>query len=440
MTQDNTRKEKIKAVVMVASGNFLEAYDFIVFGYYAAAIGLTFFPSGSEFASLMLSLMTFGAGFLMRPLGAIVLGGYMDRRGRRAGLLMSLSLMAIGTVCIAVTPGYATLGLLAPVIIVLGRLLQGLSQGAEAGGVSVYLSEIATPGHRGFYVAWQSASNQVAVIFAALLGLWVTSRYSHEQMNAWGWRIPLIVGCLMIPFIFLMRTGLKESAEFQARRHHPTFGQIMRSLATNWRLILLGTMAAMMMTVTFYFISVYTPTYGRNALKFSAAQSMAVTLCVGISNFVLLPVMGALSDKFGRRPQLLVCSALALLTSYPALLWLVSSQGSGPSFGKLLAVVLWLSLIYAGYNGALVVYLTEIMPKEVRTSGFSLAYSLATAIFGGFTPAICTWLIHKTGNRAIPGVWLACAGLIALVAVLLLRSPALPTHKPEYEQAQPVSA
>src|SRR3979409_487068 len=169
---DSTRR--FLPVVSVASGNFLEMYDFQVFGYYAAAIAHTFFPSGNEFGSLLLSLVTFGAGFLMRPLGAIVLGAYIDHRGRRDGLLLTLGLMAFGTVSIACTPSYASIGLIAPLLVVAGRLVQGLSAGVEAGGVSVYLFEVATPGHKGFYVSWQAASQQVAVMFAAALGLGLT--------------------------------------------------------------------------------------------------------------------------------------------------------------------------------------------------------------------------------------------------------------------------
>jgi MFS family permease len=180
ISQDG-RKAKIMSVVRVASGNFLEMYDFMVFGYYAAAIGRAFFPKGSEFATLMLSLATFGVGFLMRPLGAIVLGAYIDRRGRRAGLILTLGLMAIGTFSMACTPGYKTIGILAPLLVVAGRLVQGFSAGVELGGVSVYLSEIATAGHKGFYVAWQSASQQCAVIFAAVLGVWLNSTLTSAQ-------------------------------------------------------------------------------------------------------------------------------------------------------------------------------------------------------------------------------------------------------------------
>src|SRR3979411_2398277 len=168
------RKSKVWSVIRVSSGNFLEMYDFMVFGYYASAIGNAFFPSGNAFRSLMLSLMTFGAAFLMRPLGAIVLGAYTDRHGRRAGLILTLALMSVGIFSIACMPGYATIGLLAPIFVLVGRLIQGFSAGMELGGVSVYLSEIATPGHKGFYVSWQSGSQQVAVMLAASLGVALT--------------------------------------------------------------------------------------------------------------------------------------------------------------------------------------------------------------------------------------------------------------------------
>src|SRR3984893_10087782 len=199
MISSPDRRTKIWSVIRVSSGNFLEIYDFMVFGYYAAAIGKAFFPSGSAFVSLMLSLMTFGAGFLMRPLGALVLGAYTDRHGRRAGLLLTLGLMSVGIFSIAFMPGYATIGLLAPLLVVFGRLLQGFSAGMELGGVSVYLSEIATPGHKGFYVSWQSGSQQIAVACVALLGVILSSCLPPDKMLAWGWRIPFVLGCLIIP-------------------------------------------------------------------------------------------------------------------------------------------------------------------------------------------------------------------------------------------------
>jgi len=404
-------------VIRVSSGNFLEMYDFMVFGYYAAAIGKAFFPSGTPFVSLMLSLMTFGAGFLMRPIGAIVLGAYTDRHGRRAGLLLTLGLMSVGILSIACMPGYATIGLLAPLFVLIGRLLQGFSAGMELGGVSVYLSEIATPGHKGFYVSWQSGSQQVAVMFAALVGVALNAKLPLEKMTAWGWRIPLLLGCVIIPFLFRLRRSLQETDEFVARKHRPSAPEILRSLTANSWIVVIGMMLVTMTTVSFYMITAYTPTFGDSVLHLASKDSLIVTLCVGASNLFWLPIMGALSDRVGRRPLLIVFTILMLVTAYPAMRWLVGE----PSFSRLLTVELWLSFLYGSYNGAMVVFLTEIMPIDVRTSGFSLAYSLATAVFGGFTPAISTYLIHRTGNRAIPGLWLSFAAACGLVAALLAK-------------------
>jgi MFS family permease len=389
-------------------------YDFMIFGYYAAAIGRAFFPKASEFASLMLSLGTFGAGFLMRPLGALTLGPYIDRRGRRAGLILTLGLMSIGTLSIALAPTYAAVGVLAPTIVVVGRLIQGLSAGVELGGVSVYLSEIAPPGRKGFYVSWQSASQQLAVVFAALIGVVLHRFLSDAQMDGWGWRIPLLIGCLIIPIVFVIRRSLAETEEFARRRRHPSIRAIIGSLSASWRIVLSGCMMVMLTTVAFYTITAYTPTFGRSALHLAEGDVLIVTLCAGLSNFIWLPVMGALSDRIGRRPLLIAFSLAMLLSAYPALAWLSRSV----SFPNLLIVELWLSFLYGGYNGAMVVHLTEIMPVDVRVSGFSLAYSLATALFGGFTPMIATYLIQVTKNTAMPGVWLSCAALVSLSVAL----------------------
>ncbi len=417
MITPSDRNTKIWSVIRVSSGNFLEMYDFMVFGYYATAIGKAFFPSGNPFVSLMLSLMTFGAGFLMRPLGAIVLGTYTDRHGRRAGLLLTLGLMSVGIFSIACMPGYATIGLLAPLLVLMGRLLQGFSAGMELGGVSVYLSEIATPGHKGFYVSWQSGSQQVAVMFAALSGVVLSFVLPPEKMTLWGWRVPLLLGCVIVPFLFRLRRSLQETDEFIARKRRPSRSEILRSLTANWGIVVIGMMMVTMTTVSFYMITAYTPTFGNAVLHLASVDSLIVTLCVGASNLFWLPVMGALSDRIGRRPLLFACTILMLLTAYPAMLWLVRD----PSLSKLLTVELWLSFIYGSYNGAMVVFLTEIMPVDVRTTGFALAYSLATAVFGGFTPAISTYLIHITGNSAVPGLWLSFAAACGLLAAVLAK-------------------
>ena len=313
------RTSQVRRVVRVAAGNALEMYDFQIFAYYAAAIAVTFFPSGNEYASLMFAFATFGAGFLMRPLGAVILGAYIDHHGRRKGLLVTLALMAVGTLSIALLPGYVAIGLAAPLLVLVGRLLQGFSAGVELGGVSVYLSEIATTGRKGFYVAWQSASQQVAVMFAAVIGLVLTLTLSTGQIQQWGWRIPFLAGCTLLPFLFMLRRSLEETEAFLARAHAPRPAEIARSVAANWRLVLLGMMMATMTTVSFYFVTAYTPTFGANVLHLAASGNLVVTLCVGACNLLVLPLSGALSDKIGRRPILIACTIAALATAYPTL-------------------------------------------------------------------------------------------------------------------------
>jgi len=407
---------KLATVIRVTSGNFIEMYDFFLFGFYAHQIAAAFFPTTSEYAGLMMTFATFGAGFFMRPLGAIFLGSYVDRIGRRKGLVLTLAIMASGTALIAFVPGYATIGLMAPLLVLIGRLLQGFSAGVELGGVSVYLSEMATPGNKGFYVSWQSASQQLAVIVSAALGYALNQSMPKEVIADWGWRIPFFIGCSIIPVVFYIRKSLQETEAYLAQKTRPTFKQMMGTLAWNWPLVVVGTMLVVMTTVSFYLITVYTPTFGKSVLKLSTEESLLVTLCIGLSNFIWLPVMGALSDRIGRWPVMAVSAALTALTAYPALSWLMANA----SFGHMVMIELWLSFLYGSYNGATLPALTEILPVQVRTTGFSLVYSLATALFGGLTPLLSTWLIETTGDKAAPGYWMAGAGAVSLLATFLV--------------------
>lgn len=324
--------------------------------------------------------------------------------------------MAAGTVIIALCPTYAQIGVAAPIIVLLGRLLQGFSAGVELGGVSIYLFEIATPGNKGFYTSFQSASQQVAILFAAIIGYALSSLMSPQDIGAWGWRIPFFIGCAIIPFIFFIRRTLEETPEFLKQKKHPTPGEVFTAMLANWRIVILGMMLTAMTTVTFYFITVYTPTFGKNVLKLSTTDSLLVTLLVATTNFIWLPIGGALSDRIGRKPVLMGIAILALLTAYPALAWLVA----GPTFGKMLAVELLFSMFFGMYNGAMVAALSEEVPAHVRTTCFSLAFALAAALFGTFTPLVSTWLIDTTGNRAAPGFWLMAAAASGLIAALII--------------------
>jgi MFS transporter, MHS family, citrate/tricarballylate:H+ symporter len=408
-------KSRIGAILRSTSGNFLEQFDFFLFGFYAPLIAKAFFPSENETAALLNTFGVFWLGALMRPVGAIVLGAYIDRIGRRKGLIVTLAIMAIGTVTIAVCPTYATIGVAAPVIVLIGRLLQGFSAGVELGGVSVYLAEIATPGNRGFYTSFQSSSQQVAIFVAAIIGFILNAMMPTDVISAWGWRIPFFIGCLIIPFIFLLRRTLEETPEFLSMKKHPTTREVFSSAAINWKIIVLGMMLAAMTTVTFYFVTVYTPAFGKE-LNLTAQDSLLVTLMVAVTNFIWNPVGGALSDRIGRRPVLLTIAGLSFVTAYPALLWLTAA----PTFGKLLAVEMMLSCYFGLYSGTMLGALVEIVPAHVRTTCFSLAFALAAALFGTFTPFAATKLIALTADKASPAFWLMCAAASGFIAALVI--------------------
>lgn len=409
-------KQHVKSVLNVTSGNFFEMYDFMVYGIYATIIAETFFPNSNEHLSIMMSLGVFGAGFLMRPLGAIVIGAYIDKNGRSKGLSLTLGLMAIGMLMITFTPSYSSIGIMAPIIVLIGRLIQGLSAGVELGGVSVYLSEIAPPSRRGFFVSWQSASQQLAVVFAALIGYILTKFLNHQEMLEYGWRIPFLIGCLIVPIVFYQRRNLAETEEFKHRKQQLSIKDVFKSALASWKIILIGSTMVMFTTVSFYMITAYMPTYGKTILNLNSNSIFMVTVCVGLSNFIWLPIMGILSDKIGRVKPLILFSLLGVITVYPLLNWLVIDT----TFNKLLMVQLWLSFLFAGYNGSMVVALTELVDKNSRTIGFSIAYSIATAIYGGFTPVISTLLVHSTNNKSTPGIWMSFAALCSLIAVFTI--------------------
>jgi MFS transporter, MHS family, citrate/tricarballylate:H+ symporter len=414
-------KSRIGAILRSTSGNFLEQFDFFLFGFYAPYIAKAFFPSENETAALLNTFGVFWLGALMRPVGAVVLGAYIDKIGRRKGLIVTLTIMAIGTVTIALCPAYASIGVAAPLIVLIGRLLQGFSAGVELGGVSVYLAEIATPGNRGFYTSFQSSSQQVAIFVAATIG-YVLNQIAGDTISLFGgveiarWRIPFFIGCLIIPFIFFLRRTLEETPEFLAMKRHPSISEVFRSALANWKIIVLGMMVAVLTTTTFYFVTVYTPTFGRNVLKLSSQDALLVTLLVAVTNFIWNPIGGAVSDRLGRKPVLLTIACLSLVTAYPALHWLVSA----PTFGKMLAVEMMFSFYFGVYSGTMLGALVEIVPKHVRTTCFSLAFALAAGLFGTFTPFAATWLIDHTGDKASPGFWLMSAAVLGIFAAMTI--------------------
>jgi MFS family permease len=416
MLSPEKRKEKMGAVIRAGTGNFLELYDFLVYAYFANYIGQAFFPAKGELTPLLIALGTYGVASLARPVGAVILGSYMDRKGRRQGLILTLALMAIGTVSLAITPTYATIGILGPIIITLGRLVQGFSLGVEAGGVNVYLAEIATPSTRGFYCAWQGSSQALGAVSATGLGVLLTATLTMEEMADWGWRIPLLVGCLIIPILFWLMRSLQETEVFEHSTHARSTREILRILLEHWQVVLIGILLTILNTTMFYFVNTYTALYG-SLLKLDPLGNFTVALCVGAASFIMLPAFGALSDRVGRWPLLVTAPLLVLLTAYPAMSWLVSA----PNFGRLLVVEFWLAILYAMYAGTLVPFVVELMPAKVRSSGYAIILSLANGVFGTFTPFIVTMLITVTGNRASPALWLSAAAAISIVTVIAAR-------------------
>src|ERR1700760_3246760 len=414
-------KSRIGAILRATSGNFLEQFDFFLFGFYAQDIAKAFFPAQNDTAALLNAYGVFWLGALMRPVGAVVLGAYIDRIGRRQGLIVTLALMALGTVVIAFCPSYASIGIAATIIVLVGRLIQGFSAGVELGGVSVYLSEIATPGNRGFYTSFQSSSQQVAIFVAAVIGFVLREAMPADTfLDSIGgiatWRIPFLIGCLIIPVIFFLRRTLEETPEFLKMKKHPTANEVFASAIANWRIVVLGMMIAVLTTTTFYFVTVYTPTFGKSVLKLSTQDALLVTLLVAVTNFIWNPVGGALSDRIGRKPVLLTIACLSFVTAYPALHWLVAA----PTFGKMLTVEMMFSFYFGMYSGTMLGALVEVVPTHVRTTCFSLAFALAAGLFGTFTPFASTWLIDHTGDKASPGYWLMCAAVLGIIAALVV--------------------
>jgi MFS transporter, MHS family, citrate/tricarballylate:H+ symporter len=414
-------KSRLGAILRATSGNFLEQFDFFLFGFYAQDIAKAFFPAQNDTAALLNAYGVFWLGALMRPVGAIVLGAYIDRIGRRQGLIVTLALMALGTVVIAFCPSYASIGIAATVIVLIGRLIQGFSAGIELGGVSVYLSEIATPGNRGFYTSFQSSSQQVAILVAAIIGYILREGIPADTfLDSVGgiakWRIPFFIGCLIIPVIFVLRRSLEETPAFLAMKKHPTANEVFASAIANWRIVVLGMMIAVLTTTTFYFITVYAPGFGKQ-LNLSPTGTLLITLLVAVTNFIWNPVGGALSDRIGRKPVLLTIAGLSFVTAYPALSWLAAE----PTLEKLLAVQMMFSFYFGVYSGTMLGCLVEIVPAHVRTTCFSIAFALAAGIFGTSTPFVATKLIEITHqDKASPAYWLMFGAVLGIIGALVV--------------------
>jgi MHS family proline/betaine transporter-like MFS transporter len=402
-----------RMIVAATIGNVLEWFDFVVYGFFAVTIAEVFFPAGSPTVSLLITFGAFGLAYLVRPLGAIVVGGFTDRAGRKAGLLLSIALMMIGTTLMAVTPGYATIGLAAPILLTLSRLLQGFSVGGEFGSAVSFLAEHGG-GRRGFAASWQFATGGMITVLASLFGVTLTTLLSHDQLVDWGWRIPYFFGMLVGPAGLYVRAKVVETPEFVEAELPPTIP--ISDLLRRYPLEVLLSLGISIISNSSFYILAYIPTYGVKTLHLPQATGFTATLVGGLILAIGCPLFGHWSDKISRPLIMVVTCSLFVLTSYAAF-WLMAGW---PSLATCIIAVCWLQLLKAGYSGVLPSLLSEQFPVETRAIGVALSFSIAVSIFGGLAPLVATWLIEATGDSLSPSYYLiftAALSLLALVAI-----------------------
>ncbi|AHI65661.1 MFS transporter [Burkholderia thailandensis] len=397
-------------VAAVALGNAVEFFDFGAYATFAVMIGHTFFPAKSPFVSLLLSVSVFGLGFVVRPLGALVIGAYADRAGRKPAMMLTLVMMAVGTGAIAVLPGYETIGVAAPILLVVTRLIQGLAWGGEAGPATTYILEAAPPERRGAYACWQVATQGFAGLAAGLAGYALTLALPEADLYAWGWRVPFALGLMVLPIGVYIRRRLSDTID--AHRAYGSTRAILHELnARHRRPIAVGLMILLGSTITQYFLN-YMTTFALTELHLPGGVAMLATFATGAALAVGSLAGGSLSDRVGRRAVLIWPRVLLLLLIFPALQLIVSR----PTPAVFLATLTVLSGLHGMSGAALIVLIAESFPQRVRSTGFSIVYAVAVSLFGGTAQSIVTWLIGTTGNPMAPAGYLLVANAICIAA------------------------
>jgi len=403
-----------RAVLAATVGNALEFCDFITFAFFAIQIGKTFFPSDDPFVSLMGSLATFGAGFISRPLGAYLIGGYADRHGRKPAMLFSMTLMGIAIAVMALTPGYAPIGIAAPVIVVLARVAQGFALGGEVGSATTYMIEASSDERRGLSISWQGVSQNIAASVGALVGLLLSMWLSEAELTAYGWRIALLLGTVIVPFALYIRRSLPETLVHVAEQAPVGDGR-----SGVGRIAVIGMAIMGTLTITTYIFN-YMATFGQNTLKLSASLSMAGELANnGIGVFGVL-LGGWASDFLGRRPVMLAAQAVVVLAVIPCFAWLIAERDATAFIGANLILSFASALVSAPVYAAV----AENLPPAIRARGFALIYSLPVTVLGGTTQLVVTWILRLTGEPMAVAWYLAGVSLIGLLAMLALRESA----------------
>jgi len=402
----------------VVLGNALEWYEVVVYGYLAAVIARLFFPAKDPGTSLLLTFASFGLSYLSRPLGALLLGLYADRFGRKTALQLSIWLMVGASAVIALTPTYQSIGLAAPVIVVVARLVQGFSAGGEFGTATAYLAE-QDAARRGYLASWQFASQGLTALLATGTAAALTSFMTTEAIEAFGWRLPFLFGLLLYPVGIYIRAHAAETADFSAARERSE----RLSLAAHWRSLAIAIGLIVLGTVAVYTI-IFLPSYAIRSLHLPAESGFLAGIVTGVLQLALVPVFGALSDRIGRTPAPIAAALVLLIGSWPALSWL----NVAPSFERLFLLQALLGIAIAAYLGPMPALLAELFPVRARSAGLSLSYAVGVAVFGGIAPFVHAWLILETGDPAAPSFYLVAAAVISLVALLAARRTPTPVR------------
>jgi len=411
----------VRNITAATVGNALEFSDFITYAFFAIQIGRCFFPNTNAYANLMLSLATFGAGFITRPIGGIIIGSYADRVGRRPAMILSFTLMGVAIIAMALIPSYARIGIAAPILAVLARMVQGFSLGGEVGPTTAYLLESAPLHRRGFVVAWQAASQAIAATLAGLVGLILASTLSASALTDYGWRIAFLLGAVTLPVGLWMRRGLPET--LHEPEHHTVApatktASVYATFRQNARVIVLGLIVLASGTIGTYLFN-YLTTFAQSTLKMTPTVAFAGTFAQNVISLFAVLFGGWLSDRIGRRPVMIYPRFLFLILLLPAFYWIVEAR----SATALIVGSAILSLLSSVGGGAFYAALTESLPKRIRGGAFATIYAFSIALFGGTTQLVVTWLIHVTGNPMAPAYyWLIAATIGTAAAMAIIES------------------
>ncbi|MFK2903292.1 MFS transporter [Dyella ginsengisoli] len=434
MTEDaahavDARPLRKRQVAAVAVGNAIEFYDFVTYAFFATQIGRTFFPSDEPGASLLASLATFGAGFLTRPLGAWVIGRMGDRRGRKPAMLLSFGLIGVAVIGLPLVPSYASIGVAAPVLVVLFRLLQGFALGGEVGPSTAFLMEAAPLHRRGLYISMQAMGADAAVLAAGLVGVGLAHVLTPAELDAWGWRVALGLGAVIVPFGLAMRRTLVET--FEPRRAPPP----RVGAPGHLRVGLLG-LAMLAAATTSNYVLEYMTTYANTTLGLPERVALGATALIGLCGLVCDPLSGWLSDRIGRKPVMLVPWLVLLLAILPAF-WLLDRERSG---AVLYGATIVLTVASTLSTGTVLVAVTESLPAHVRSGALAMVYALAISVFGGSTQFAVAWLTRLTGNALAPAWYMIGSVLLGLLAVSFLpeSAPVRVRREPVDRAARPI--